>query len=294
MVLGDAFPLRIQNDGLEFELHAPPRRVLAGNAAWVDGLSLLIGPERAAALPREARGYSRLSRDPMGWEKLPVLEAFDAERVLALRPDLVLAHSWQNPETIATLRRSGVPVLVAHVPKNWREVVESLELLGAVLGEAERALQCLASLEQRQTLLRERARPFQGMRVLSYTNLGAGGWTSGAETTAAILIDLAGLRNAAAEAGWVGDVPADAERLLTLAPELFLVGAPDASEGSPPSAEFLRAEPALARLEAIADERILTLPPALFTSASSELLSGAEALIAALEGLQRSGRLAGR
>jgi ABC-type hemin transport system substrate-binding protein len=140
-----------------------------------------------------------------------------------------------------------------------------------------------AELEARRTALQRRSRRFAGLRALSYTNLGAGGWASGARTTADVLLGLAGLCNAAAAAGLQGDVPADAERLIALAPDVFVVGQPDASESSPPSARFLLEEPALAGLEALRAGRILTLPPALFTSASPELLRGAEALIGELE-----------
>ncbi|HEX6882823.1 MAG TPA: ABC transporter substrate-binding protein [Planctomycetota bacterium] len=266
-----------------------PQRILPANAAWVDALSLLVGPERVVALPGEAFGYSRLTQAQTGWAALPTLAVFEAERLLALQPDLVLAHAWQNPETIATLRRAGIPVLATHVPESWNDVTESLLTLGTALGEDGRARQVVAELEARRVALRARAERFAGLRALTYTNLGAGGWTAGAGTTGDVLLGLAGLENAAARAGLRGDATADGERLLALAPDLFVVGRPDASEHSPPSAEFLLAEPALAHLEAVRARRIVTLPPALFTSASPELLTGAERLVDALEALERAG-----
>lgn len=267
---------------------ARPQRILPANAAWVDALSLLVGPERVVALPGEAFGYSRLTAAPAGWSALPTLTVFEGERVLALRPDLVLAHAWQNPETIATLRRAGIAVLVLHVPERWADVTESLVTLGAALGEEELAREVVAELEARRVALRTRSTRFAGLSALTYTNLGAGGWTAGTGTTGDVLLELAGLENAAARAGLRGDAPADGERLLALAPDLFVVGHPDASEHAPPSAEFLLAEPALAHLEAVRARRIVTLPPALFTSASPELLTGAERLIDELERLERT------
>lgn len=280
-----AFPLHLDIAGSEVVVPRPPRRVLPANAAWVDFVSLLVGPERLAALPAEAFGYSRLSREDPGWAELEPLATFEGERILALAPDLVLAHRWQNPETLQTLARAGIPVLVVPVPESWAEVTATLELLGAVLGVPERARARLEELESRRSRLSERSAPFAGQSALSYTNLGAGGWTSGARTTGAILLELAGLRNAAAEAGLMGDVPADRERLLALAPGLFLVGRPDRSESSPPSADFLLGDPALQELEAVRTKRIVALPPALFDSASPELLRGAEVLIEELERL---------
>lgn len=285
---GSGFPLVVENAGGgagELTLVGPPTRILPANAAWVDFVSLLVGPERVVALPGEAFGYSRLATASAGWEALPALTSFEAERVLALAPDLVLAHGWQAPETITTLRRAAIPVLVVPVPEDWPEILATLELLGVLLGKRAHAREVCAELERRREQLEARAAPFAGLRALSYTNLGAGGWTSGARTTGDVLLRLAGLRNAAAEQGFVGDVPADQERLLALAPEVFLVGRPDRSESSPPSATFLLENPALATLPALRARRIVALPPALFTSASPELLRGAEELVAELERL---------
>lgn len=290
-ILSAEFPVRLEcADGL-LVLAAPPRRLLPANAAWIDFVSVLVGPERVVALPSEAFGFSRLSREPGAWADIPPFPVFEGERILALAPDLVLAHSWQNPETIVSLRRAGVPVLVLAVPESWSEILGTLELLGTVLGVPERAHALVLELEERRARLAERARPFAALRALSYTNLGAGGWTSGAGTTAEVLLELAGLRNAPAEAGLTGDVPADQERLLALAPDLFLVGRPDRSESSPPSADFLLSEPALAGLAALRERRIASLAPALFTSASPELLTGAEQVVEALEEWTRAGRL---
>lgn len=285
-VLSAEFPVRIQGQGWELALARPPTRVLPANAAWVDTLSLLVGPERVVALPAEAFGYSRLGREAGGWSALQALTSFEGESILALAPDLVLVHEWQNAETVAGLRRAGVPVLSVAVPQSWGEITATLELLGIALGVPARAQSLLAQLEARRVQLRERARPFAALRALSYTNLGAGGWTSGAATTGQILLELAGLHNAAAEAGLVGDVGVDQERVLSLAPDLFVVGRPDRSERSPPSAEFLLAEPALSALAAIRARRIVALPPELFTSASPELLNGAEQIVATLEELE--------
>jgi iron complex transport system substrate-binding protein len=269
-----------------------PERILPANAAWVDYLSLLVGPERVVALPSEAFGYSRLSDSEGEWRALAPFPAFDAERVLALAPDLVLVHSWQNPETVAALEAAGVAVLSRSVPRTWDEVLSTLAVLGEALGEPARADALAAALQVRRAELRARARPFEGLAALTYTNLGAGGWTSGSGTTGNVLLELAGLRNAAGS--FAGDVPADAERLLALAPDLIVVGRPDASEQTPPSAQFLRSEPALAWLAAVREDRIVTLAPALFTSLSPELLTGAERLVDELERLEREGGLSRR
>jgi iron complex transport system substrate-binding protein len=283
---GTSFPLRLlAPDGSELRLEAPAQRVLPGNAAWVDFVALLVPPARACALPEAALGYSRLAGEPGHWGQLPRFSGFRTEELLAFEPDLVLAHDWQDPETLACLRRAGVTVLSLPVPGSWQEIHATLELLGTVLGEPERARELLARQEERRVTLAERMRPYAGLRALSYTNLGSGGWMAGSGTTAQVLFELAGLRNAAAEVGLAGDGPASQERLIALDPDLFLVGAPDRSETSPPSAQVLRSDPVLAGLAAIRADRIVALPAPLFTSASPELLRGAERLADEVERL---------
>jgi len=277
------FPLEVRSAAGVLRLARQPTRVLATNAAWIDYVSLLIGPERCAGVPAETFGYSRLSGQESGaFGALPRLASFSGELVLALEPDLVLAHRWQSAETLAAIAGAGVPVLVLDVPESWEAVLDTLALAGALLGERERAAALARELEQRRVALRARARRFAGQRGLCYTNLGEGGWVAGARTTGDVLLTLAGLTNAAADAGITGDAPAEKERLFALAPDVFVVGRPDRSESAPPSAAFLRGDPALEALAAVREGRIVALPPELFTTASPELLRGAEALVAEL------------
>ncbi len=286
VVLSASFPVRLLTaDGTELSFPAPPRRVLPANAAWVDYLTLLTGPERVCALPAAAFGYSRLAPDPGPWAALPRFSGLQAEALLALEPDLVLAHAWQDPETLATLRRAEIGLLALPVPESWDEVEETLVLLATVLGERARVAEIAADHAARRAALRARASGFAGLRALCYTNLGAGGWTAGLGTTAHVLLELAGLRDAAAEAGIRGEASVEIETLLSLAPDLFVVGLPDRTESQPPSADVLTGEPALAGLEAIRARRIVALPAALFSSASPELLRGAERLVEELERL---------
>jgi len=284
------FPLRVAlADGLEVVLESPPRRILPANAATFDLVSALVPPGRVAAVPQAAAGYSRLDELGAAWQALPRFSGYTAEVVLDLRPDLVLVHNWQSPEATALVRGDGIAVLVGPLPQRWSDIVDTLRLLGRVLDAEEQAASVLADLERRRTALETAPYRARDLRALSYSNLGAGGTTAGAGTTTDVLFDLAGLRNAAAEAGLVGHVSIDHERLFALDPDLILVGAVDAAEvpgaGPGPSAAYLLEQPDLAALPAIANRRIVRLPARLFTTASQELLRAAERLSEEVERL---------
>ena len=271
---------------LSILLEEPPIRVLPANAALVDMVSALVPPERIAALPRETEEYSRLGSEAGAWSALPTFRGFSAEALLVHTPDLVIAHAWQKPEVVALLRQEGIPVLVVPLPRRWEDVERTLALLGEVLDAEDAAATLQNDLDSRIAHLRSRVPAERRLAALSYTNLGSGGWAAGRNTTADVLFELAGLRNAAA--GLEGFQAMDLERLFSLDPDLIIVSA--ARDGQDPNAQaptaaYLYGERSLARLRAVREHHIVALPPRLFTTTSHELLHCAEELVERIEQL---------
>jgi iron complex transport system substrate-binding protein len=272
------FPLTITHpDGRESVLTRAPKKVLPGNSGCVDFLSLILEADQIAALPKGTEAYSRLRTLSAGpWLELPVFQRYTAEEILAHDPDLVLTSDWQNPESNQILERNGVLVLSLPSPRSWAEVLRELELLGRITGSEERSRALHAQLEQRRMALQEHSEFRSELSVLAYSNFGGGGFTSGSGTTMDLMLSLAGMRNAATDAGLRGECSLDFEQLLTIDPDFILVSA-SASEPSP-SAELLSSRSELAGLHALQNGRILYLHKALFSSTSTELISAAEAL----------------
>ena len=271
-------------DGVLFSLPVPPTRIAPATAGVVDVVTHLVGPERVALLPQAAFSFSRLAVEPGAWESLPRFSGFQAESFLASDVDLVIAAGWQSPETVAALRRAGIPVLVLVLPARWDEVLEEVTLLADVLGTPDEGRSLLAKLEPRVRALAERPGP--APLAVSYTNLGTGGWVAGRGTTTDILFELVGLRNAATEAGLDGHREIDLEGLFALAPEVIVVGAENAEEGIVSTRAYLEAQPVLAELPALERGWIVSLPQELFTTASIELLRAAETLASELDRLR--------
>jgi iron complex transport system substrate-binding protein len=269
------------DDGVEFVLEQPVGRIVPATAAAVDIVTQLVDPPRVASLPQAAFSFSKLALDPGDWTELPRFAGYSAEVLLEAQPDLVLAASWQSPETNAALRAAGVPVLVLSLPTTWDDVLDDLWLVAVALGAEERGRALADALEQRVAALAERS--FAGLRAISYTNLGTGGWVAGSGTTTDIVFDLLGLENAAGTAGLIGHRELDLEGLIALAPELILVGEPDEREGIASTLAYLQAQPALADVPAMRAGLVISLPQELFSTASTELLSAAERLADELE-----------
>lgn len=269
------FPAKVKNyDGHTAVLEAPPQRILAGNASLLDGLLPLIDPGRMPALPSTALSYSSLTEGPGIWGEVPLLKHFDAEEILEPNPDLVVIHAYQAGPAIDRIIERDVPVVVFPVCASWKHLIEQIECLARLVGEQERGSKAIAALEERRHALQEKG-PRSGLRVLPYGNYGSGGMTAGAGTTWQIMIELAGMRNAAAEAGLDGHPDIDFEQLLSIDPDFILIAKSEGQSGSG-ALEILTSEPLLADLRAIRDQRFLVLPEYLYSSASQELLSAAE------------------
>jgi iron complex transport system substrate-binding protein len=257
-------------------------RILPADAAMTDFLVDLVEPDRVAALPEIAFQYSALAVDPGPWAERPRFAAYSGEEVLALAPDLVLAHDLADPATSEVLVRSGVPLMAPPIPTDLEAVLAELEAVGRAVWEPERAAELAAdALARAAALLEEGERT--GLRVLAYSNYGTGVWSAGSGTTWDEMIRLAGMVNAAADLE--GNVELENEQIIAMQPDVFLCGALRSTPDSSTSAELLRSDPALAHLEAVREGRIVILPTNLYGTCSHRLVEAAERLAAAVDAL---------
>jgi iron complex transport system substrate-binding protein len=257
---------------------APPSRILPTNAAALDFVAALVGPERVVALPETAATYSIVPVGEAPWRDKPTLVDYTAEKVLALDPGLVVAHAWQDANATAILRRAGVGVVELPDVTEFEHLALVLRALGDLLHAEERAEEEIAALEARREAL-VAGRPARARSALFYSNFGAGGgWTAGAGTVEALILRLAGLDNAAADAGIEGHPQVDLEQLLSLAPDLLIVPASGEDSEFSATRAFLDGEPLAQELEAVRAGRLIVLPVRLYSTASQQILDAAEAI----------------
>jgi iron complex transport system substrate-binding protein len=291
-------------DGSILELAAPPRRVIPGNAAAAEFIAPLLGAERIAALPEQVDGYSSFDFKLHGFERIPRFARYAAEPLIAMHPDLVITHTWQAAETSSVLREQGTPVLVLRSAMSYADVRATLLLLAQLFDLEAKGAALVSDLDRRVAALRAKAearasvppgaedaasgthgRSVGMSRALVYSNDGSGGWAAGSDTTADTLLRLAGLRNAAAEAGIKGHASLDFEKLLAIDPDVFVVAAPARGEGGSATKSVLESTAGLAGMKAIQSHRIVVLSAALLASDSPCLVDGAEALARGIDAL---------
>lgn len=272
---------------------AAPTRVVPASATAVDIVTALVGPERIAGFPVQALEYSTLHDERPPFDELPRFEAYLAEPVLALRPDLVVIDPWQAPETTQRLREAGVAVHALPEVSDLEGALAALDGVAHALREPRAGAALANELRARAAALRERAARRPTLRALCYSNFGGAGSSAGSGTTLHAMMELVGLVNLTAERGARGHVGTSFEDLLALDPDVIVVSQPLKMDEGPSgdrggaSERLLRGESSLAGLRAVREARIIALPAWLFATGSHELVRGAEALEAELSRLQQ-------
>ena len=229
---------------------------LVGVGAWSDY------PEAARTLPQTGDA-ARL----------------DAERILLLRPDLVLAWRSGNPAAeLARLERLGLPVFVVE-PARLGDVPRLLRVVGALAGTEADAERAASAFEAGVAALRARygTRP----RVAVFYEI----WDEPLLTVngghiISDVIALCGGRNVFEGAPQL--TPAvSRESLLAADPDVIIASV---SAGGDAAARRLRRLPSL---RAVAQGRIFTVPPDLIQRATPRILEGATQVCEALERSRR-------
>src|SRR3954447_8126899 len=131
----------------------PPARIVCLTEETVETLYLL-GEERRIV---GVSGYA--VRPPQVRREKPRVSAFisaDFERIVALRPDLVLAFSDLQADIAAQLIRRNIAVH-AFNQRDIAGIFDMIRTLGALVGAVEKAEELAVSLEDRIDLAREQA-----------------------------------------------------------------------------------------------------------------------------------------
>lgn len=123
---------------------AAAERVVSLNLC-TDQYLLALAPERAAAVTHLARDPT-LSVMADAARHVPSVRA-DAEAVLALRPQLVLAAPWGARVTLVALERRGVRVERIALPDSFAAIRAATRQLAGLLGVPERGEALLEGLD---------------------------------------------------------------------------------------------------------------------------------------------------
>ncbi len=180
----------------------------------------------ALGLDKEIVGVTRYCDYPPAVatkEKVAGFIDVDADRIVALKPDLILAFGTMQLPAVAELEKRGLRVFWVY-PRSVNEVLDSFERVGKITGREQEARQLRASVEREVTALRKQ---FAGLsdekrpRVFRVMSMNTAA-TIGADNFQTDLFAVAGGRNAFASSG-KDYFEMDAEALRKGDPEVMLI-----------------------------------------------------------------------
>lgn len=253
------------------ELDRPAQRIvslaphLTENLFAVGAGSQVVGavsfsdhPEAAKRIPRVG-GYSRV----------------DLERILALKPDLIVAwRSGNDPAQITRLRDLGIPVYTSE-SRTFDAIADTLVQLGRMSGNEHQAATVAASLREGVARLARQYRDAAPVRVFYQV------WESPLMTVSddhliAQAIALCGGSNIFGDLDTL--VPrVDRESVLEADPEVIIAGG--MGEDRPDWLEAWRQWP---QLHAVREEQLVFIPPSLIQRHTPRALKGARMICTAL------------
>lgn len=186
------------------------------------------------------------------------------EKVVALKPDLVVAHEVLNGRVIPVLQRLGLRVLQAN-PNRFEKLYAFIRAIGVATDATREAERLVRTMQGRVSRVRRQAparRP-KALFLISVEPL----WAAGRDTFAHEMMTFAGARNTLAQA-ISGFKAVSVETVLSGAPELILLAGP--------SADSLLKNPRWQRTPAVRTRRVYELNPDWVLRESPRSVNGLE------------------
>jgi iron complex transport system substrate-binding protein len=246
-----------------------PQRIVSMNLC-TDELVLRLADRRNIA------SITWLSRDPNSSNVADLAQGVPinhgvAEEIIPLKPDLVLAGIYTTRAPVALLKRAGMRIVDADVPRSFEDVRRQYRDIAALLGEEERGEHIIAEMDSNLARLASERPSVPPTAILLNPN----GFTVGRGSVIDEVITRAGLENAAVRLGIgeYGQVPLE---IITMNPVDVLIVS-SYRDGPPAMATDLLRHPVFSRLSD--RTRVVVIPDRLWNCSGPALVEAVERLM---------------
>jgi iron complex transport system substrate-binding protein len=244
----------------------PPQRVASLNLASDEILADILPLARlvaVTALVDEPGTSNAVGRIPKTIARFPKV---DVERLIALKPDLVVVSEYTDADVLHALQRSGLRIHRMTGLDSLMGFRRALLDLGDAVGERTRAASLAADFDARLGEIERRLKGAPRPRLLYW----ASGFTAGSKTAFDALIACGGGDNAAAQAGISGITPLGAERAYGLDPDWLFIG------GHTTTSKEIREHPLLSRMRAAKAGHVIEMPTELLVALNHHAIKSCE------------------
>jgi iron complex transport system substrate-binding protein len=230
-------------------------------------LDKLVGRDDFSDFPPE------VSRVPSIGSEYPNV---NAEAVIALKPDLVLAAGVTNPDDVKKLADLGLTVYATSNAKTLDDIYTDIQNVGLLVGKGDEATKVVADLKDRVKATADKAKTAATQPVVFYevdATEPEKPWTAGTGTFIDQLITLAGGKNAGALSPDYYQI--SFEQLLTANPDVIVLGSATFG-GVTPEAVAQRAN--WNKLNAVKNNAVYAFNDNLVSRPGPRIVEGLEAL----------------
>jgi iron complex transport system substrate-binding protein len=276
-----SFPRTVRTaDGAETTVRRKPERIVSLTPSNDEILCALVEERRIVGLSKYSQDEATSHVADVA-RRINVVIDRNAEQIIALQPDLVLASRSTRIDLTGLLAQTSLAVVKTSDFRSFAEIEANIRLIGRTVGEEVKAESVIGEMRQKLSAARVRLRPErEGLRVLY---LAPGNFTAGSETTIGEILSAAGLRNAAAEAGIRGHVKIAPEQITEINPDVILTGT--GYERDQGFRQRLETDAQLSSVKAIKEKRIIELPARDVLTVSQYVADAVAALVEAVNQL---------
>lgn len=249
-----------------------PTRVASLNLASDEILADILPLARlvsVTALIDEPGTSNAVGRIPKNIVRFPKV---DVERLIALRPDLVVVSEYTDADVLRSLEKSGLRVHRMVGLDSLAGFRRALLDLGAVVGERVKAATLAADFDARLGEIERRLKGAPRPRVLYW----ASGFTAGSKTAFDALISCGGGRNAAAQSGITGITNLGVERAYGVDPDWLFVSRDSTT------AKDIRSHPLLKVMRSVKAGQVVEMPGELLVALNHHAIKACEFMARAL------------
>jgi ABC-type Fe3+-hydroxamate transport system substrate-binding protein len=129
---------------------APPRRIISFAPALTESLYVLGVGERL----KGCTTYCKKPEEAKHKEKVGNLVEINVEKVLLLKPDLVLAMEFSDRKAVEKLKNLGIRVELFPSPRNFDHLCQSFLRLGRMVGRENRAKEIVTRAKKEAAFIR--------------------------------------------------------------------------------------------------------------------------------------------
>jgi iron complex transport system substrate-binding protein len=248
------------------DAQAKPQRVASLNLASDEILADILPMSRlvaATALVDEVGTSNAVGKVPKSIARFPRI---DIERLIALKPDLIVVSEYTDADVLRALGNSGLKAHRMVGLDSFEGFKNALLGLGDAVGERAAAEKLVKDFDTRLAAIEAKLQGVPRPKVLYW----ASSFTSGAKTPFDAIIRCGGGENAAALAGMTGITTIGAERAFGLDPDWLLIGQRTTT------ASEIRTHPLLSKMRAVKANQVVEMPTDILVALNHHAASACE------------------